>query len=295
VTFSARFRGTRGSVPTPGSATCHFGGNSSCVELQVDGALLICDAGTGLRQLGLGWRKRPVQETHAHLFVSHTHWDHIQGFPFFAPAYNKEVTLHLYDPWGQGDIVRQRLLGQLVPEHCPIGTGDLKARIETAALVDGATIADRVTVHTIRQNHPGGSWAYAFESAGRKVIYATDSELDLELLNPSEVEQDPEQDRICPDHLVKFMQGADLLIADAQYTDEQYRTRRGWGHSRLFTVVDLALAAHVKRLALFHHDPDNSDAQVQQMAELAQARAKQRGSDIEIFAAQEGAEITLQG
>ena len=294
MTITLRFWGTRGSIATPGPNPCRYGGNTSTVELQIGELLVVCDAGTGLRSLGLDWLERPQPQATVHLFLSHTHFDHIQGFPFFAPVFRKDVTINLYDPTGRSDSNRERLLGQMVPEYCPVATHHLAARIDSVPFSHRMNLAAGVSVQALEQDHPGGSWGYAFECEGQRVVYATDSELDAQLLNADSAHIAPEEERIFAPEVLAFFKNADLVVADAQYTDEEYQTRRGWGHARFITVVDLAIAARVRQLALFHHDPRHTDADMDAILKQARERARQRGSDVKIVCAVEGEQITLE-
>jgi phosphoribosyl 1,2-cyclic phosphodiesterase len=287
-----RFWGTRGSIPTPGHKTRKYGGNTSCVEVRMDDTLFICDGGTGLRELGLELAAGSDAVV-AHLFFSHTHWDHIQGFPFFVPAYSAGNTLYVYDVDGHDDRVRRTLLGQMQSDYFPVSFSDLGARIESAHLQGGAKTIDGVKVTFFEQEHPGRSFAYRFEKDGLSVVYATDSELDLTLQNRDESFHDPQLLRRVPDELVRFAMGADLLIADGQYTDEEYPAKAGWGHARAHTVVDFAVQARVKQCAIFHHDPMQSDEAVDAKVASCQARARALGSSVSIFGAREGVELKL--
>jgi phosphoribosyl 1,2-cyclic phosphodiesterase len=293
LTVTIRFWGTRGSIATPGPETCRYGGNTSSVELQVDQQFIVCDAGTGLRPLGLDWLHRATHPTDVHLFLSHTHFDHIQGFPFFAPVFQRDVTVFLYDPSGRADSNRDRILGQMAPAYCPVSLRDLAANIVSVPFERRMTLGSDLAVEAVPQVHPGGSWGYAFEHAGMRLVYATDSELDMQLLNAKSDNLGPEDARRFAPEVLALYDNADFVIADAQYSDEEYALRRGWGHARFNTVVDLAIAARVRRLALFHHDPHHTDSEMDQLVEQARARARRREADLEIFAAMEGASITF--
>lgn len=281
------FWGTRGSSPTPGHRTRIFGGNTSCVSVEADEQLFICDAGTGMRELGMRLSREGRTSVEGHLFISHSHWDHIQGFPFFLPVYVPGNTLHVYDPAGRDRRVYDLLSGQMRGDYFPVDFSSLNANILPDRLEEeGRTIGD-VHVSSMMLNHPGGSFAYRFDRGDKRVVFATDNEIDTEL---DEI-TDPAQPRKIPERFVEFARGADLLIADAQYTDEEYASKRGWGHSRVFTAVDLALQAECKQLALFHHDPMHSDADIRNIESEARARAVARGSDLVVFAAREGLEL----
>jgi phosphoribosyl 1,2-cyclic phosphodiesterase len=282
-----RFWGTRGSSPTPGHRTRIFGGNTSCVSLETDGKLFICDAGTGMRELGIRLARDGKTPFEGHLFISHSHWDHIQGFPFFIPAYVPGNTLHVYDPAGRDRRVYDLLSGQMRGDYFPVDFSSLNANILPDRLEEEGRTIGEVHVSTMMLNHPGGSFAYRFDRGDQRIVYATDNEIDTELEDITDLTLP----RDIPARFVEFASGADLLIADAQYTDEEYVTKHGWGHSRASTAVDMALAAGCKQLALFHHDPMHSDAEIRQIEADARLRVQERGSELVVFAAREGLEL----
>nr|PZN25304.1 MAG: MBL fold metallo-hydrolase [Pseudomonadota bacterium] len=288
-----RFWGTRGSIPTPGHQTRRYGGNTSCVELRMDGALLVCDGGTGLRELGLDLRRRMPEGVEAHLFFSHMHWDHIQGFPFFVPAYSPESRLHVYETTPGDDRVRRLLHGQMKSEYFPVSFSELGATIEARYFSNRELWVRGVRVRCFEQPHPGRSFAFSFEHEGKKIVYATDSELDSCVCDPLLREREPEALRRLPADLVRFIEGADLLIADGQYTDAEYPSKRGWGHASAATVVDLAVQAGVRQCAIFHHDPMHSDDVVEEKIQVCRARARTHGSELVVFGAREGVELKL--
>ncbi len=286
--FLVRFWGVRGSIPTPGRATYRYGGNTSCLEMDVDGTTIVCDAGTGARELGVELMEREGP-LHVHWFFSHMHWDHIQGFPFFTPVY---VPGHRFTIYGvrEGDTRFARLLsGQMRSAYFPVDFSDLRGNIEAEDLgSDMQREVGGVFVRCFEQHHPGLSYGYSFEKDGVKVVYATDNEIDMLLRDPEQPLRDPAALRQIPDDLVNFCKGADLLVCDAQYRDEDYPMRVGWGHPRATTVVDLAVRAGARQLALFHHDPMHSDDEVDELVATCRARAAAHGSDVFIFAAREG-------
>lgn len=289
-----RFWGTRGSIPTPGIGTKKYGGNTSCVELRIDDTLFICDGGTGLRELGVDLMRRSAGAVTGHLFFSHTHWDHIQGFPFFSPAYFAHNTFHVYGT-AEGDRRTYELLsGQMRSvDYFPVDFGELKSNIVASHIDDGRRRIDGVVVNVYEQVHPGRSWAYSFQKDGLKVVFATDNEIDMSINNEAAITADLDAPRQLPASLVEFVRGADLLIADGQYFDEEYPSRVGWGHPRASTVVDLALQADVKQLAIFHHDPMHTDADVDRKIVLCKARALGRNRELVVFGAREGLELRL--
>jgi phosphoribosyl 1,2-cyclic phosphodiesterase len=293
MSWFVKFWGTRGSIPTPGHRTRRYGGNTSCVEVRADETVFICDGGTGLRELGIDLETR-TDRVEAHLFCSHTHWDHIQGFPFFTPAYSAATRLHVYDVHRDDDRIRRLLQGQMSStEYFPVDFHQLGGEIRFENLGSGQKTIDGVLVEHREQTHPGRSFAYSFSKGGRKVAYATDNELDLVLEDPEAAKRDPARLRRIPEPFVRFAAGADLLIADGQYTDEEYPQKVGWGHARATTLVDWSIAAGVKQLAIFHHDPMHGDEAVDAIVETCQARARSHGSDLVVFGAREGLEIKL--
>ena len=286
------FWGTRGSIPTPGNSTRVYGGNTPCVEIRVDDALFICDAGSGIRELGADLLTRENPPSELHLLITHTHWDHIQGFPFFAPAYSPDNKIRVYGT-AQGDESRHQLLsGQMSSSYFPVGFGELKAEIIDDVFIDGVNEIGSTRIGCFPLNHPGGCFGYSFERDGLKIVYLTDNEIEH---RPEEVRDDPtteERPRSVPADLVAAVRDADLLIADAQYTDEEYHEKIGWGHTSCLTVTDLAIQAGVKELALFHHDPTTTDNSVDARVRMCGDRAAQFKSDIFIFGAREG--VTLK-
>ncbi len=293
MAFFVKFWGTRGSIPTPGYLTQIYGGNTPCVELRIDDVLFICDGGSGLRELGLDLMKREIKPIVGHIFFSHAHWDHIQGFPFFVPAYSSDNTFRVYGT-SRGDAKFHRLLsGQMESDSFPIDFSDLGSNIVAADLGDGEKEIDGVLVDCVEQIHHGPSYGYSFEKDGRKVVYSTDNEIDIELGNKDEVNADPSIPRQIPERFVEFVRGADLLISDGQYTDKEYPSKVTFGHPRATTLVDLALQAGVKQLAVTHHDPMQSDDQVTKKIEACLDRVKYLGGDLTIFGAREGLELRI--
>lgn len=291
MAFFVRFWGVRGSIPTPGPRTRRYGGNTSCIEVRSEATVLIFDAGTGLRELGISLlRNPPKQGLDLHLFLSHPHWDHIQGFPFFGPAYLPTTTLSVYG--SEANENYQLLSGQMSNAYFPVAFKDLSARIVPKSFKDEAVRVGDFVVRRFQQKHPGGSAGFRVEHADGVVVYATDSELDQQLVDPAAVKKNPRSLRRLPAELVNAVKNADLLIADAQYTDEEYPQKVGWGHARANTVVDFAVQGAVKQLALTHHDPMQSDRDVDAKVLTAVERATAIGAPLEIFGAREG--VTLK-
>jgi phosphoribosyl 1,2-cyclic phosphodiesterase len=272
-----RFWGTRGSIPTPGQRTVRYGGNTACVEVRDrTGALLVLDAGTGLRELGLALNGSGPLEVD--LLLSHLHWDHIQGIPFFRPVYDARSRLRIHGPV-QARPLRELLgLGMDAP-FFPVDLEGLPAQLVIDELRSGsATQIGPYQVSASGTSHPAPSLAYRVEADGRALVYATDTE-------------DPFTGRANP--VVALAQGADLLIHDAQYLAADYR--EGWGHSTIESAIEVAVLAGVRRLALYHHDPDRSDEALDRIASDAQRWADDRGSDarLEVVVAREGLELEV--
>ena len=286
-----KFWGTRGSIPTPASWTRVYGGNTPSVEVRFDDSVFICDAGSGIRELGKDLMARNPAPKQLHLFISHTHWDHIQGFPFFAPVYLPDMKIHIYGRHGEKNSPYRLLSGQMTSDYFPVSFKELGASIVDDHLDNGQKNIEGVLVRSFPLNHPGGCEAYSFEKDGRKIFYATDVELEI---GPGDVFPDPDNSgplRQCPESLVQAIHGADLLIFDSQYNDNEYVTKKKWGHSSCYSATDLAIQAGVKTLALFHHDPESTDRSVDEKVQSCRQRALAHGATLTILAAREGVEL----
>jgi phosphoribosyl 1,2-cyclic phosphodiesterase len=286
-----KFWGTRGSIPTPASWTRVYGGNTPCVEVRFDDSIFICDAGSGIRELGKDLLTRHPSPRRLHLFISHTHWDHIQGFPFFEPVYMADTKIHVYGRQGDANSPYHLLSGQMSSDYFPVSFKDLGANIVDDRLTPEQTEIEGVIVRAFPLNHPGGCLGYSFEKEGRKIVYATDNELKPQ---PDDLFPDSEDRgplRHAPEPLVRAASGADLLILDAQYGDKDYTNKRNWGHSPYYSATDLAIRAGARMLALFHHDPEDTDRAIDEKVELCRARAARLDSDLIIMAAREGVEL----
>jgi phosphoribosyl 1,2-cyclic phosphodiesterase len=261
------FWGVRGSIPTPGPSTVDFGGNTSCVELRAGKAILIFDGGTGLRLLGKKLlREMPLT---AHMFFSHVHWDHIQGFPFFEPAFVAGNEFHLYGGNNVSRTLEETLAGQMDHPNFPVHLTAMGAKMNFRDLREGETVevADGaggiVRVKNASGNHPQGVYAFRVEHGGRVFVYATDTE--------------HYEGRI-DDKLLALARDANVFVYDSQYTPEEYAgaagiggPKKGWGHSTFEEGVRLAQTAGARKLVLFHHDPTQSDAAVREKERRAKA------------------------
>jgi phosphoribosyl 1,2-cyclic phosphodiesterase len=254
------FWGVRGSIPTPGPATVQIGGNTSCVEVRAGKAILVFDGGTGLRLLGKKLAKEmPVE---AHMFFSHVHWDHIQGFPFFEPAFVAGNVFHLYGGNNVSRTLEETLAGQMDHPNFPVHLGTMAATMTFNDMAEGQRLelADKaggkVFVTSAKGNHPQGVFAFRVEHAGKAVVYATDTE---------------HYDGRVDQKLVDLAKDAAVFIYDSQYTPEEYAAKKGWGHSTFAEGAKIASLAGVKKLVLFHHDPTQSDAAVREKETRARA------------------------
>jgi phosphoribosyl 1,2-cyclic phosphodiesterase len=289
VSLRLRFWGTRGSVPSPGPHTVRYGGNTTCVELRTDDDdLVILDAGTGIRELGRSLvadaRGAPIR---GDIFFTHAHWDHIQGLPFFTPAFQRGNDFTL---WGNpilqeniGVIVRQ----QMSPVVFPVAFDDLRARIEVRELHSAKHSTNGYTVEAARVRHPGGALGFRVSDSvdtDASVVFIPDNELDV--FGDQADAQPPEQ-------LVAFARGARVLIHDAMYTGAEYMEHRGWGHSSYRDAVEFAIAAEVETLVLFHHEPDRSDDALEAQLVLCHTMVRERGGHVKVVAAQEGCELLI--
>jgi phosphoribosyl 1,2-cyclic phosphodiesterase len=290
------FWGTRGSIPTPGARTSLYGGNTSCVEIRCGSEILIFDAGTGIRELGLSLVQEFLGEPLTlHLFVSHTHWDHIQGFPFFVPAYEATTTLHIYGSTGQGRPLEKLLRGQMDPDYFPVAFGDLESTMYVHEYKGKEFQVGDASITAMYLNHPGMCLGFRVRHEEKTVIYGTDHEPYRSTLThlAQRGEEGFEYGQVLDEELVRFAAGADLYIGEAQYTDEEYRGRVGWGHSSLSATVGVALKAGAKSLALFHHDPMHSDEVVTEMLNKAKRLIAGQRSSLECFVAAEGQTLTV--
>ncbi|MBF2050028.1 MAG: MBL fold metallo-hydrolase [Leptolyngbya sp. IPPAS B-1204] len=246
--FTVRFWGVRGSIACPGQSTVRYGGNTSCIEVQVGGHRLIFDGGTGLRVLGQSLLSQmPVE---AHLFFTHSHWDHIQGFPFFVPAFVKGNQFHIYGAVApNGSTIEQRLNDQMLHPNFPVPLQIMGADLKFYDLEMGETVrVGEVLVENALLNHPGEAVGYRVNWRGHALAYITDTEHYPDCLD---------------ENVLWLARHADVLIYDATYTDEEYHCEQsskvGWGHSTWQEAVKVARAANVKKLVIFHHDPLHDD------------------------------------
>jgi phosphoribosyl 1,2-cyclic phosphodiesterase len=300
--FYTRLWGVRGSIPTPGPATVIYGGNTACLEIRAGTRLLIVDLGTGAKPLG-DWllanelKERPVE---ADIFVTHTHWDHIMGFPMFAPVFIPGTRLKI---WGSvsydGDSLENVIGAQLSYRYWPVRLDELSAHIEYEELKQGPMdLGGGLHLTTKYLNHPILCLGYRFEYEGKSIVTAFDTEpfynifptdKDDPAYNEEAALEGEQAAQSENQELLEFMRGADILIHDAQYTEEEYKQHRGWGHSSYNTAIGNALKAGVKKLVCFHHEPLHSDDELAALE--AEFRDRYASSGLEIVIAREGMTI----
>ncbi|HET7586362.1 MAG TPA: MBL fold metallo-hydrolase [Gemmatimonadaceae bacterium] len=290
MTLAVRFWGVRGSVPSPGAHTVRYGGNTPCVEVRTPrGDVLVLDAGTGIRALGNALvRDAGDAPVSAHLFVSHTHWDHIQGLPFFAPLYRAGDRITVWSAPTLGVPVERALREQMSSGVFPVPFERVRAQIEFRELGDAPADVGGVCLRATRVRHPGGAVGFRVDGGGARgtaLVYIPDNELDA----GAPVDAPPGW----RDALLSFARDAAVLIHDATYDGDDYPAHAGWGHSRAQDAVHLAIEAGVRRLVLFHHLPDRGDDDVDRLLDASRTLAAREGSALEVEAAAEGMTLAI--
>jgi phosphoribosyl 1,2-cyclic phosphodiesterase len=299
----------RGSLPVPGLKTERYGGNTSCVEVRsASGTRVVVDAGTGIRKLGkeLSQGENDGSPTKVHLLISHTHWDHIQGLPFFSPLYQAGNSLHVYARKRDDLHLRAVFASQTDDPYFPIPFDEAKADIAFRELMDSAEfeISD-VAVACARLNHPYIATAYRLSADGAAVVYVSDTAPFSDILfedrfiarPPSAGAELPKADRdklaAMRQGVARLCEGADLVIYDTMFTNDDYRKLPHYGHSRPSDAIEICREAGARRLALFHHAPERSDAEVDTILADAQALVARDKIPLEVIAAYEGMDLTL--
>ncbi|MGE0553406.1 MAG: MBL fold metallo-hydrolase [Gemmatimonadales bacterium] len=284
MSLDVTFWGTRGSIPTPGPGTARYGGNTACLTLLAGGERLVLDGGTGLRALGKRLVERPGGPERVRLLLSHTHWDHIQGIPFFRPLYQRGAVVEIFGPAGPpGATLGEVLTGQMAAPVFPVPASAVAAELVIRELASPALSLGPFAIRAISAKHPAPTLGYAVSLGGATplVSYLTDNDLDA---------FDPAERR----DLVATIRNSALLIHDAMYFEAEAPTRAGWGHSTAKAAVRLAAEAGAERLALFHHDPDHDDPTLERLLGEAAAERDRLGAGLELALATEGATIRLE-
>lgn len=297
-----KFWGVRGSIPSPGPETIKYGGNTPCIELQFAGKpLFILDAGSGIRQLGkyLSESENPIK---AYIFISHYHWDHIQGLPFFKPAFKPGNHIIIYGCDEPNVKLNEIISTQMNPTYFPLAIEDMLARIEFRTIREEKFEVEGIQVQTKYLNHPGYTLGYRFNYNGKSIVYMSDNE---PVYYPKAPRNNgpPSQKQIAElfdeygednmEDIIKFIKNADILIHDTQYFPDEYVERKTWGHSPFDYTINIAKKANVKRLILFHHDPDHDDPTIDLKVKYSRKLLRQKKHKIICEAAREGRVIKL--
>ena len=288
-----QFWGTRGSIAKPGPTTTRYGGNTSCVEIRSDsGTLIVVDCGTGGHSLGhqLMDQRKKNAPVNGHMLISHTHWDHIQGIPFFAPMFVQENTWNIYGPKGLSQNLRSTLAGQMDHSYFPIALDQFASTNHYHDLVEGAFSIDDIQITSRYLNHPALTLGYRFEVDGASVAYCCDHEPHSAAFASGELLITGVDRRYA-----EFVEGADLVIHDAQYTALEYAAKVGWGHSTAEYAVRVCRDAGVKRLLLTHHDPLRDDAAIDRIVSGIRERLRDDKVNLKVDAAAEGMAVELRG
>ena len=284
--MSVTYWGVHGTLPVPGQGTLRRGGNTSCVSIEIGGEpLYIFDCGSGIKQLSDSLMAAGTQRISARVFISHTHWDHINTVPFFAPLYVRGNQVELYGPY-QGDLtIARAIAAQMEGVYFPVTIREFGAHLVFRDLREQTLDFGAVKIETMLLKHPGSCLGYKVTCHGRSVCYITDNELYLP--------NDPRRDQRYLERLTEFVRGTDVLITDTTYRDHEYPSKVDWGHSCVSEVADLAVRAEVKRLHLFHHDPDQSDDDIDKKLDETRAHVAKLGGNVDCDAPAEKSTLVL--
>ena len=274
--------GARGSIPVSGPEYLKYGGDTTCLEIRTaDDAIIIVDAGSGIRRLG----NRLLAEGRFEysMVFTHSHWDHILGFPFFKPIYRKEAIIHICGCPFNEESVKEMIAKVMSSPNFPVDYNNVRAQISYQESCQSSFAVRSLTIDPIRASHPNSGIGYKFSEHGKTFVFLTDNELTHR--HPGGLD--------FADY-VRFAAGADLLFHDSEFTEEEYRTKKGWGHSTYRAALQLALDAGVKKFGLFHHNQERTDEALDEIADNCRKIVAGRGSSLECFAVREGMEIRLE-
>ena len=296
-----RFWGVRGSYTAPFRTHLEVGGNTPCVEINIDDHVIICDAGTGIIPFG---NKLVADGKYDQLLIllSHFHWDHISGLPFFTPAFIPKYNINLFGPGDSKEIVKKYIDGQMKAPYFPVGTEEWMANITYIDTKEKKIRYGPVEITYYSAHHPGITYGYNIKAKDKTIIYIPDNEcMFLDKSLQENTKDFSKEESIMFTQMnqeeyqaeVKTIQNADILIHDAQYTPEDYKKKKGWGHSCYLDVINMAIDANVKNLYLFSHDPNNDDKTIKMINDECNRIIKERKSSLKCFIAKENLEINL--
>lgn len=286
-----KFWGTRGSIPVPGESTIKYGGNTPCIEVRDDkGELLILDGGSGIRELGnfLIQQSYPVKMD---ILITHYHWDHIQGIPFFLPLYIPSNEITFYGITSNGTNIKNILHNQMLPNNFPIRLDEFPANVKFHELKKNEKyFFGEISVETFMLNHPSPTLSFKIMSGGDTVVYMTDNEL---MINNELEQQNGSEISLLNKDLIEFCKNCDYLIHDSMYEEKSISTKKGWGHSSNESLALFSMIAEVKNLVLFHYNPDSSDSKIDSIVNETKIFLQKKNSKINCFGAREGQEIIV--
>ncbi|MGC8766548.1 MAG: MBL fold metallo-hydrolase [Brevinematia bacterium] len=293
-----KFWGVRGSIPVPGVNTAVYGGNTSCIEIRVEDNVFIIDAGSGIRSLGNDLKKRN-KHFEVNLFLTHTHWDHIQGLPFFSPIFDYRYKINIHGPSMLGKL-RNMVSGQMGYIYFPVKIDDLASYLEFRELNSETFKINDVKISTIYIYHPTACLGYSFEYQGKKIVTLFDFESEIKKSEIISGEYFNQMVRIIgkenvlnEDSILDFAKNADVLIIDAQYTKEEYKTKKGWGHSSIPSAINFGIKSGAKKIILFHLDPERKDEDMMLIEHYLENYFKLKNIKVGVYVAREGMEIQV--
>ncbi len=286
-----KFWGTRGSIPVPGKKTFKYGGNTPCVEIRTkDNKLVILDAGSGIREFG-NYLQRKGYIEQMDILLSHYHWDHIQGIPFFAPLYNSKEKINFFGETCGGKEIKEILSSQMVSYYFPVELDNMSASTTFNEITPGKKYEmDGLIIETIRANHSSPTISFKFTEGEKSFVYLTDNELVFDNTNSENIyDQLLERNK----EIIDFCNGADYLIHDSMYDEALLMKKKGWGHSSNVALAYFSILSNVKNLILFHYNPDYTDEKIDELLAETQSVLKNKDSNIKCLAAMEGLKIDL--
>lgn len=296
--MTLKFWGVRGSIPVPGLNTAVYGGNTSCIEIRNEENIFIVDAGSGIRALG-DRLKSTYPKYEINLLLTHTHWDHIQGFPFFSPIFDYRYKILIYGPSMLGKL-RNMISGQMGYIYFPVKIEDLSSYLEFRELEVESFLVGSTKISTIYLYHPTACLGYSFEYKGKKIVLLFDFEVDIDSSKILAGEYFPQMLRIIgkenlpsEERISEFAKNADVLVIDAQYTKAEYQTKKGWGHSSIPSAINFGIKSCAKKIILFHLDPSRKDEDMMLIEHYIENYFRMKGVKQKVYVAREGMEIEV--